>query len=136
MTRVLVIDDEDDLRDDLRWSVEHLADEVVEAASLDEALSCLGQGTLDLVVADLKLSADLPDEGLRALEAAKRKDRDLPVIIVTAHGAPDKGVAALRSGAFDYIDRTLPQVEYLELLRHKAQLAIDFRREVIGDRKA
>ncbi len=100
MDRVLVVDDDKDLREILRTHIERLGLLVVTAESADEALEKLKQDQFSLVVTDLKMV------GMNGIELCHRISGNyphLPVLILTAFGTLDVAVEAIRAGAYDFI---------------------------------
>lgn len=100
LPRVLVVDDEADIRElvDLTLSRMGLAADC--AATVAEAKACLDGGSYRLCLTDMRL----PDgEGLEIVRYIGERHPTLPVAVITAHGSADNAVAALKAGAFDYI---------------------------------
>ena len=99
---VLVVDDEELIR----WSIaEHLRGEgyrVVEAEDGEAALLAVDREGPDLVLTDLKMPKV---DGLELLRRLRQGDHDLPVIVLTAHGAVDSAVEATRLGAGAYLTK-------------------------------
>jgi DNA-binding NtrC family response regulator len=97
---VLVVDDDDAVRNALRRVLEHRGYQVVVSSSGGEALSRLAAGGYDAMVSDVRMPGM---SGLDLLRAVREHDRDLPVILVT--GSPDLASAteALERGAFEYL---------------------------------
>ncbi len=105
MTRprqILIVDDEENIRKFLAKSLQREKYEVHLAGSGAEALSLLDRERPDLVVLDVRL----PDaNGLELLTTLRRRDPDLPVIIITAYGEIRMAVEAMRQGAFDFVSK-------------------------------
>jgi DNA-binding NtrC family response regulator len=100
---ILVVDDERDMRQLLKRSLEPALDCIVETASSGEAaLQMLTKGRFDLVLADIKMPGM---DGLQLLELIKREDTDLTVIMMTAYGSIDTAVEAMKNGAYDFITK-------------------------------
>jgi DNA-binding NtrC family response regulator len=100
---ILIVDDEQDLIDLLKRSLEPDLDcRVATAASGEEALKRLSEGFFDLVLADIKMPGM---DGLELLEIVKRKNPDQTVVMMTAFGEIDTAVGAIRSGAYDFITK-------------------------------
>ncbi len=122
---VLVVDDESLVR----WSLnERLAQDglrVVEAGTGREALERAAEG-VDLVLLDYKL----PDsDGLAILAQLKGRDRDLPVILLTAHSSVELAVEAMKGGAYHYANKPF-NLDEVSLLVEKALETTRLRREV------
>jgi DNA-binding NtrC family response regulator len=100
---ILIVDDEQDLLELLKRSLEPDLDCRVEtAASGEAALKCLAEGHFDLVLADIKMPGM---DGLELLEVVKRKTPEQTVVMMTAFGEIDTAVGAIRSGAYDFITK-------------------------------
>lgn len=101
--RVLVVDDEADIRELLDLTLTRMGLVVTTAGSVAEALAALdGAGPFDLALTDMRL----PDgEGLAVVEAITRRNLNIPVAVITAHGSTENAVAAMKAGAFDYLQK-------------------------------
>ncbi len=100
---ILIVDDEKDLLELLRRSLEPDLDCRVETApSGEEALRRLSAGRFDLVLADIKMPGM---DGLELLEIIKRETPEQTVVMMTAYGEIDTAVRAMRSGAYDFITK-------------------------------
>jgi len=112
-SRIYVCDDELLIR---LWLVEHLADEGynVEGFESGEALlEANAQTPADLILLDLKL----PDgSGLDFLLRVQKQDQEVPVIMITAFGEVETAVAAVRSGAYHFLEKPLNLSELLLLV--------------------
>jgi DNA-binding NtrC family response regulator len=122
---VLVVDDEALVR----WSLnERLTEDglrVVEAGTGREALERAADG-VDLVLLDYKL----PDsDGLSILAQLKTRDRDVPVILLTAHSSVELAVAAMKAGAYHYANKPF-NLDEVSLLVENALETTRLRREV------
>jgi DNA-binding response OmpR family regulator len=102
--RILIVDDEANLRHTVARVLQRAGFEVTTAASGKEGLTLLAQQTFDLVYMDIRM----PDmNGLETLQAISAAHPKLPVILFT--GQPDltSAVSALRQGALDYLQKPL-----------------------------
>ncbi|MFN9891973.1 MAG: response regulator, partial [Acidobacteriota bacterium] len=97
--RILIIDDEEDIRESLETLLT-LEGYTVELAPLANAgLRRMEQSTYDLVLLDLMM----PDKsGMEVLAEVRQRDRTTPIFLITAYGSIDVAVQALKSGANDY----------------------------------
>lgn len=98
---VLVVDDELGVRESLRAILSHDCD-VRTASSGEDALAVIQQEAVDLVTLDLRMPGM---GGISVLEAIKRHDEDIEVLIITGYGSFDTAVQGLRNRAFDYISK-------------------------------
>ncbi len=100
---ILVVDDEMDMQQLLKRSLEPALNCRVETASSGEmALSVLADNQFDLVLADIKMPGM---DGLELLELIKRESPDITVVIMTAFGSIDLAVEAIKNGAYDFITK-------------------------------
>ena len=106
--RVLVVDDELNMRLVLKTMLKKEGYEVSTAANGLEALKILEAEKIDVVATDLKMPQL---DGMKLLDRIIRDDPYLPVIILTAYGTVSTAVDALKKGAFDYITKPFEQDE-------------------------
>ena len=126
MVKILIVDDEPQLRGKLKWAAKGKDREVFEAESGEQAIHLIQQHDFAVIVTDLKMESDRA--GLGVLKAAKEKDVYTQVIVVTAYGTPEVSVETMRLGAFDYLERNAPGTDTLAMVRSKINLALEFRR--------
>lgn len=100
METVLVVDDEKNYTLILKTVLEEENFETLTANSGKNALEILEKCDIDLVLADLKMPAM---DGIELLDNIKKKNPDIPVIMMTAHGSVDKAVEAMQKGAYTFI---------------------------------
>ena len=117
---VLVVDDEEDLRDLIEMTLLKMGLEVDTADGVNAAKKKLDAQPYALVLTDMRM----PDgSGLEVVEYLQEKNLDIPIAIITAYGNADQAVMALKAGAFDYIQKpvTLAQLRSLvKLLRTRS----------------
>jgi two-component system response regulator PilR (NtrC family) len=98
--RVLVVDDEADIRELLSMTLMRMGLQTHCVGSTTEAIGALGNNSYELCLTDMRL----PDgDGLAVLEHVFKHQPNLPVAVITAHGSAENAVAALKAGAFDYL---------------------------------
>ncbi|MDD2989926.1 MAG: sigma-54 dependent transcriptional regulator [Zoogloea sp.] len=99
---VLIVDDEDDIRELLELSLLRLGLASDGAATLAEARGLLAEKRYRLCLTDMRL----PDgDGLELVRHISENVSDLPVAVITAFGSMDNAVTALKAGAFDYLSK-------------------------------
>jgi DNA-binding NtrC family response regulator len=126
-TKVLVVDDEEAVREVLRMRLERWGYEVVLAADAAEARQAVDDASPDLVVSDLVL----PDaSGIELLDAYGANE-GRPVILITAHGSVDRAVEAMKLGAWDFLTKPLDH-DQLKVVLEDATRQLD-RRQVARD---
>jgi len=102
MNKILIVDDELNMRLVLTAMLKKEGYEIASAADGSEALSILKSGPIDAVITDLKM----PNvDGMELLDHMNDKHPAIPVIIITAHGTVATAVEALKKGALDYITK-------------------------------
>jgi DNA-binding NtrC family response regulator len=100
--RIAVLDDEARLVAILEMVLRRAGHEVEGFSSPETALAALGDRRFDLLLTDLKMPGL---DGLAVVERVRSADADIPVVVMTAHATIATAVAALRLGAFDYVEK-------------------------------
>ena len=138
LARVLVVDDEADIREliDLTLSRMGLAADCV--GSVGEARDCLRAADYDLCLTDMRL----PDgEGLDVVRFVSEHRSHIPVAVITAFGSTENAVAALKAGAFDYLAKPVGLEQLRTLVKSALRLpeansAAESLPSLIGDSPA
>ena len=118
--RVLVVDDESDIRELLALSLLRMGLACDTAASLAEARGCLNQGGYSLCLTDMRL----PDgDGLDLVAHIQSAHAGLPVAVITAYGSIDTAIRALKLGAFDFVTKPVALKALRELVSNALCLA-------------
>ena len=125
--RILVVDDEADLRELLELTFLKMGLDVDSVPCLADARQCLAGKDYSLVLTDMRLPDGVGIELVREISAGSR---NLPVAVITAFGSADNAVAALKAGAFDYLSKPVR----LEQLRQMVQSALRLK-PAAGDGK-
>jgi len=99
---ILIVDDEAKMRRILEIMLQQMDFNVQQAGDGLEALKCIKEQSIDLVITDLQMPHL---DGLGLLKQLRANDNPVPVIMVTAHGSVETAVAAMQYGASDYILR-------------------------------
>lgn len=114
--RLLIIDDEEELRSIIAQRLKRKGFELFEAALVKEGLTILKENLLDAVLLDMKL----PDgNGLDLLKQIKELQPDIQVIILTGHGSMESAIETMKAGAYDYVTKPCNPAE-LEIIIRKA----------------
>ena len=124
---VLVVDDEQDIRELVAGVLEDEGYQTRAAADSDAALAAIRDRRPSLVLLDVWLKGSRLD-GLDLLDEIKRRDPSLPVLVISGHGNIDTAVAAVRRGAADFIEKPF-EAERLLLLVARATETEQLRRE-------
>lgn len=112
--RVLIVDDEENVRLTLSQALEDLGMDPEAVGSGREALRRLRGAEYDLALLDLKMPGL---SGIDVLRQLRREAPDLPVVILTAHGSIERAVQATRLGAADFIQKPISLEELRGLVR-------------------
>ncbi len=114
MTSILIVDDEQSMRDFLTILLQKEGYQVETRGDGASALRCLEDNSFDLVISDIRMPGI---GGLDLLHSIKGKYPTLPVILITAFVSPDDAVAAMKDGAFDYISKPFNVAEIKSIIR-------------------
>lgn len=115
--RILVVDDEADLRELLEITLLKMGLDVDSADGLAKARDFLDKAEYALVLTDMRL----PDgSGIELVNEVSARFRNTPISVITAFGSADNAVAALKAGAFDYLSKPVA----LNQLRSMVQAAL------------
>jgi two-component system nitrogen regulation response regulator NtrX len=112
---VLVVDDEADIRELVSGVLEDEGFTVRSAADSTAALEAIEERRPSLVLLDVWLQGSRLD-GLQILQEVKRRDPNLPVLMISGHGNLDTAVAAIREGAIDFIEKPFEAERLLHLV--------------------
>ena len=100
--RILIVDDEEDIRESLETLLTLEGYSVDMAVNGTAGLDRMGQTAYDLVLLDLMM----PDmSGMEVLAEVRQRDRETPIFLITAYGSIDVAVKALKAGANDYFSK-------------------------------
>ncbi|MRR12179.1 sigma-54-dependent Fis family transcriptional regulator, partial [bacterium] len=124
--RVLIADDEKNMRWVLRQALEGEGYEVAEAVDGKEALSAVNEQEPDVLILDHKMPA--PD-GMEVLRRIRAKDQQFPIIMLTAHGNVQTAVEAMKAGASEYLTKPF-DLEELKISLEKAMRMKELSAEV------
>src|SRR3989454_3374044 len=129
--RVLLADDQPDIRDALRLLLKNEGYETQPASSPAEALAAIENREFDAVLMDLNYTRDTTSgqEGLDLLSRIQVVDSALPVIVMTAWGSVEVAVEAMRRGARDFLQKPWENARLLTIVRTQVDLARALRRQ-------
>ncbi len=126
--KILVVDDDVNLRRTLRDVLESAGYEVDEAENGRKALAQLDQGSSDAILCDWKMPEQGGEDLLRTL-MTREPAQHLPVIIMTAHGTGPNAITAMQLGAYDFVTKPFDIDEVLATVRRALQ-HVRLQREV------
>ena len=110
MAKILIVDDQRNMRTLLSMLLRGAGYEVEEAANGTEGADLGAKGAYDVVLTDLRMGGS---DGLAVLRAVKEANAMTEVIVMTAYGTIESAVEAMRLGAFDYIQKPISEQELL-----------------------
>ncbi|MBN1824650.1 MAG: sigma-54-dependent Fis family transcriptional regulator [Candidatus Eisenbacteria bacterium] len=113
--KILIVDDEKNIRRTLDMILRPEGFETVEAASGEEAIRLFGEGGADLVVLDVKLPGM---DGIETLREIRRAEPEQMVIMISGHATVATAVEATREGAFDFLEKPLTKERVLVAVRN------------------
>lgn len=124
---VLIVDDEEIMRDILQTLLEREGSIVSLAASGEAGLELARSRSFDVAVVDVMMPGI---DGIETLDELNKLDPDLPVILITAYASVENAIAAMKRGAFDYITKPFKNDKFLVVVRN----AVERRRLVAENR--
>ena len=117
-SRILVVDDEQSMRELLAIVLRREGYEVIVADNGRSAIATLERQAIDLLISDIKM----PDmSGVEVLRAAKQIDRDILAVMITAFASTETAVEAMRLGACDYLSKPFDVDELKMKVREKLE---------------
>jgi DNA-binding NtrC family response regulator len=138
MPTILIVEDEAKMRRLLELNLGEDGFQTLSAGDAETGLKLLSENTVDLVVTDLKMPGM---NGLEFLQAVKRQNSALPVVVMTAFGTVETAVDAMKAGASDYVLKPFSLSEMRMVIRKELDVR-DLReqnrslREALGKRLA
>lgn len=123
--RLLIVDDEKNTREGLKWALEREEMEVQTAGDGEEALAILRADPAELVITDLKMPRM---DGMELLRHLREEFPETDVVILTGHGTVESAVEAMRVGAFHYLIKPV-NLDELKLLLERVVERRRFREE-------
>jgi two-component system, NtrC family, response regulator PilR len=119
--RVLVVDDEADLRELLEITLVGMGLDVDCAATVTQAKELLSTNRYSLCLTDMRL----PDgDGLSLVASVASMQQEVPVAVITAYGSAENAVAALKAGAFDYLSKPIALDSLRSLVRAALKIPV------------
>ncbi len=115
MAKVLIVDDEDFVREAIRDIMEMQNHKVDEANSGNQAVHLVSKSKYDAVFLDIKMANG---DGMETLPKLLMAEPELPIIMISGHGTIETAVEAMRIGAFDYLEKPLDNNRILATLRN------------------
>lgn len=116
MEKILVVDDEQSLREVLSIMLKRAGYAVTSVSDGEEAIEHLNKEIFDLVITDLRMPKV---DGMEVLKAVKSASPDTVVLVITAFATADSAVEAMKQGAYDYLTKPF-QVDEVQLIIRNA----------------
>ena len=128
MGKILVVDDEEDVRQSIERRLKREGHEVTIAGSQADGEQVVGAQEIpfDVVLTDMLMES--PSSGVEVLKAALARDVFTEVVVLTAYGNVSNAVECMKMGAFDYVEKNIPGVDVYELICIKIEQAMERRR--------
>ena len=117
--RVLIVDDEDSIRDYLSMMLEREGYDVAACESGRKALRLNTKEAFDVVITDIQLPGM---SGIEILTSLRESDPTVPVIIITGHASQESAIEALNVGAFYYLLKPVSNEELKQVVRNALEV--------------
>jgi two-component system nitrogen regulation response regulator NtrX len=127
MSDILIVDDERDIRELISDILEDEGYATRKAGNSEECMAQLNQELPALLILDIWLK-DSQMDGIDILKTVKRDTPEVPVVIISGHGNIEIAVAAIKQGAYDFIDKPF-NIDQLMVVIRRAMEASQLRRE-------
>ncbi|MBF0122920.1 MAG: sigma-54-dependent Fis family transcriptional regulator [Candidatus Omnitrophica bacterium] len=130
MAKILIVDDEQMLREKLKDLLELEGHKVFTADGAENALTVFQEKNPQIVITDIRMPGM---DGLALLDKIKGRSPDAEVLILTGHGDMDSAVQALKKNAFDYIPKPV-NFDELIIALDRALISQNLRRDLVFQR--
>ena len=118
--RILIVDDEPDIRELLEITLGRMNLETTSAQDLTQARELLAEKEFQLCLTDMRL----PDgDGIDLVKDIQHDYPQMPVAVITAHGSTETAIHALKSGAFDFISKPIDLVKLRSIIQSALKLS-------------
>jgi PAS domain S-box-containing protein len=122
---VLVVDDEQDIRDASERILSRAGYQVQKASRGDQAMDIINKDSVDIVLLDLKMPGM---DGLEVLARIREQNTQIQVIVITGYATVETAIEAMKQGAYDFIPKPF-EPDQLRIVVHRAWEKIRFVRE-------
>ena len=119
-TEILIIDDNSDIRNIINDLIVDAGYKTRLAANYNQALNEIDKKLPDVAIIDVKLDKG-DNDGLELLSHIKTKDNNIPVIIITGHANIEMAIKALKSGAFEFIEKPFNQERLMNFVNRAVE---------------
>jgi len=122
---LLVVDDEQDIRDASERILSRIGYQVQKASRGDEALDILNKNSIDIVLLDLKMPGM---DGMEVLARIRERSTEIQVIVITGYATVETAIEAMKQGAYDFIPKPF-EPDQLRIVVNRAWEKINFIQE-------
>jgi DNA-binding NtrC family response regulator len=134
---ILIVDDDRDVQFNLSNILKDAGYEIITASDSDRALREVQRGLANLALLDIRLPGM---DGMKILEKMREIDKDLIIIMLTAHGEVKGAVRAMKLGAFDYLTKPFDNEELILVIKKALQTQylskeVENLRKRLGEKK-
>ncbi len=119
-TEILIIDDNPDIRSILKDLIDDAGFKTRVAANYNQALTEIDKKLPDVAIIDVKLDKG-DNDGIELLSHIKKKNKDIPVIIISGHANIEMAVKSLKSGAFEFIQKPFDQERLMNFVNRAVE---------------
>ena len=119
-TEILIIDDNADIRNILNDLISDAGYKTRVAANYNQALTEIDKKLPDVAIIDVKLDKG-DNDGIKLLSHIKKKNKDIPVIIISGHANIEMAVKSLKSGAFEFIQKPFDQERLMNFINRAVE---------------
>ena len=119
-TEILIIDDNADIRNILNDLISDAGYKTRVAANYNQALTEIDKKLPDVAIIDVKLDKG-DNDGIELLSHIKKKNKDIPVIIISGHANIEMAVKSLKSGAFEFIQKPFDQERLMNFINRAVE---------------
>ena len=121
--RILIIDDEKDIRDSISGILNDEGYNSVTARNSQEALIKINDNTFDIIILDVWLN-DSELDGIQLLKEIKKIDAEIPVLIISGHGNIEIAVDAIKTGAYEFIEKPFSSERLLLTIKRSIETSL------------
>jgi len=121
-SKILIVDDEEDIRALIRGILEDEGYDIIEAGNSDAAFDQITQAKPDLIILDIWLQGSEKD-GLEILETLSQKEIYIPTLMISGHGTVETAVKAIKTGAYDFIEKPFKSDRLLLMITRALETA-------------
>ena len=118
---ILIIDDNSEIRFLLSETIMDLGHNIRQAANYNQALNEIDKKLPDVAIIDVKLDKG-DNDGIELLNHIKKKDSDVPVIIISGHANIQMAIDSLKSGAFEFIQKPFDSKRLINFVKRAVEM--------------